>query len=81
MFQIKHAQYAADSFMAFVKFTRPAEQDGGQWCPVRVLPSASRRVGTGGGGGGVRRVRSHPPPPRAEKVRLEVTYSAENVNL
>ena len=30
-------------------------------------------------GGGVRRVRSHPP--RAEKVRLEVTCSAENVNL
>ena len=32
--------------------------------------------------GVVRRVRSHPPPPppRAEKVRLEVTRSAENVN-
>ena len=29
--------------------------------------------------GGVRRVRLHPP--RAEKVRLEVTCSAENVNL
>ena len=28
---------------------------------------------------GVRRVRSHPPP-RAEKVRLEVTCSTENVN-
>ena len=77
MFQIKHAQYAADSFMAFVKFTRPAGQDGGQWCPVLVLPSASRRVGRGGGCVGC----DSTPPPRAEKVRLEVTYSAENVNL
>ena len=33
------------------------------------------------GGWGVRSVRSHPPPPRAKKVRLEVTCSAENVNL
>ena len=32
------------------------------------------------GGWGVRSVRSHPPP-RAKKVRLEVTCSAENVNL
>ena len=35
-----------------------------------------RRVGRG-----VHRVRSHPPFPRTEKVRLEVTSSAENVNL
>ena len=40
-----------------------------------VLALQARRQG-----GGVRRVRSHPPP-RAEKVCLEVTCSAENVNL
>ena len=36
----------------------------------------SRRVGRGGGCVGCDRT-----PPRAEKVRLEVTCSAENVNL
>ena len=37
----------------------------------------SRRVGRGVLGCD----RTPPPPPRAEKVRLEVTCSAENVNL